>query len=813
VYFTDKGFHNRTELTEALRQAEAGLTLRARKRRERLEKHDLIEETDLPINSHYTEIISSLTGHQPRTKSRWLNAASYNLQPSQVKDVSNLSFVSQVEPVRSFIRELPDVSPVMEDEALELPCRDDHRFDYGGSYRQNAFINAPELHDRGYLGRGILIGITDTGFNNLDHNCFESLDIVAAWDFVNDDEDVADGDDIGEGEHGTWTLSIIAGFDPERLIGIAPEASYVLAKTESTEWERRVEEDYWIAAVEWMDSLGVDVISVSLSYMSWYDYEDLDGETSPITRVADRAVEAGIVVVVSMGNTGQNNYPRNKMGAPADGFGVFAVGATETDSSRSVYSSYGPTWDRRIKPDFTTMGSNVRVASDNRDNIYARGLGTSFSAPAISGLCALLIEANPYLTPLLLRDVLREASHNNADPDTAIGWGIPDGLAALEIIEPAMTVLSICLDQGWNMISHNLSFSEELTIPGAFEKLVENGNLILVRNAAGNFYFPAYNYNNIPVWDPYQGYMVNVYITDTLVLQGLSNDYFPPMLLREGWRMVAYLPGFALPAEAAFASLVEINALVIARDGKGDFYLPDENFNMMDDLVPGGGYQLRLRRDGELLYPHERIESVMHRVQPDPTMFPLPPVEPDGMSVLIYGEKGIINGDEIGFYGADGKLIGSGVFTDGRCGITIWGDETCDFPEALIYRRVQNDLVNVRMEWNKGPGEFIPGEVAVIRAELEDETLEAVNSPLQVDISPNPFNNLLRLDYSTIAQSIIELTVYDLLGRRMEERTLSATQSGNGSVIFNTSYWSAGCYIVQVKAAHEVRRLIVRHVK
>jgi len=698
VFFNDKGYKSSSELNIALQDAEANLTERAIKRRLKMNNQRLVDYEDLAVNNLYIEEVNDITLVKPRCISRWLNAASFNLTSEMAERIILLPFVSHLQPVRSFVREREDLAPFEDPLPNDVPGRDDHRFDYGTSYTQNAFINLPELHDMDYLGQEVLIGITDTGFDNLDHNCFDELDIVTAWDFLNDDDDVADGDDLGDGSHGTKTLSLLAGFDPDRFIGAAPGASIVLAKTECSEWERPVEEDYWVEAIEWMDELGVEVVSVSLSYMNWYDYEDIDGETGVTTIAANRATSVGMVIVVSMGNNGRNRYPDNKLGVPGDAFDVFAIGATSRDSSYTSFSAKGPTWDGRIKPDFTSFGSSPRWASSNHDDSYGTGPGTSFSAPMIAGLCALLIQINPALTPQSLRDVLRDVSHNKEDPDTLIGWGIPDALAAYEILRPQHTQLSIPLDIGWSLVSQNLSSPDELNILDVFFPIVINGSLTLVKDGAGNFYSPAFNFNNIPYWNPLESYHIRMTQTDTLVFTGIPIDFTQPISLVDGWQNISYLPSFTMSVRYAMISLVRAEALVILKDGEGNFYLPEFDYCDIPNMQLTQGFKLFLSSEAELIYPRRHAEQDNMTAHPEPIVFCSVIRSFSNMSVLVLAGDGIDDYDEIGFFDISGDLIGSGVFRDGECGAAVWGEDPCAFPEVKLYQSSSKNISEPKLK-------------------------------------------------------------------------------------------------------------------
>lgn len=809
VFFTDKGYDSRHDMETALSTLELDLSSRAAARRAKLGKYRLVDEQDLHVSDEYTRIIEEIAGRKIRHTSRWLNAVSCDLSEEMVTAINNLRIVKRVTPVRSFIRQAENV------QVPELPefnpPRRDHQLDYGRSLQQAAFINVPDLHDLGYRGRGILMGLMDAGFNNLDHVCFEDLDVVAAYDFVNDDDNVGDEDDMGDGDHGTKTLSIIAGFDPEQMIGIAHEASFVLAKTENTDWERQVEEDAWVAAVEWMDTLGVEVVSSSLTYMDWYDYEDLDGNTAITTIAADRAAAVGMVIVCSAGNSGNGHYPRNKIGSPADGDSVFAIGATNADSVPVGFSSQGPSYDGRIKPDFTTFGTSVRVASSIRDDGYAAGAGTSFSAPAIAGLCALLIQAQPMLTPITLRQALRETSSRSDDPDTLAGWGIPDGVAALHQVLGDVVTMLIPLRPGWNMISHNLDDFFELEL--AFSQLVERENVFIVKDEHGLVYLPAFGLNQIPIWERRHGYQVRMHQRDTLSLEGSLSAYTSPIYLTRGWHIVSYLPDFPMSPETAFTSLTDDGVLWIVKDRDGRFYMPGLDFDNIGVLNAGFGYQLRVIEDAELIYPRQRIAHADDVLRTEPEYFKLPEPGEQNMSVLFIAGKGISDGDEIGCFGKDGRLVGSGRFLDSRCGVALWGEENCEFPVVNVYKHESDIVLSTDLEWIQGTISYIPDEFAAIRINVEESTeAESMPGP-SISATPNPFNDGLTLQYNIPLDNDIELSIFNMMGRSVLNRSIRINGNTDNKITIDTDRWSSGSYIVLLKSESFRITLKIDHVK
>jgi len=386
VYFKDRG-----PAADALAAAQATVTPRAVARRAARGSAG-VTVSDAPPSSAYVAAVSA-AATRVRQQSRWMNAVSVEATPAQVAAIEALPFVARVDVVRGFQKRREEMDTRVAAMAAE-PLRKASGLDYGTGFAQVNQIKVPFLHDVGLDGRGVIVGVLDAGFNNLRHEAFATMRILATRDFVNGDTDVGDGG-RGEGSHGTATLSVIGGFKDGQIIGPAYAASYLLAKTEDTDSETPVEEDNWAAAVEWAEAQGVDVISTSLGYLTYdppfpsYTAADMDGETAISTRAADRAGELGVVVVASAGNEGLNTRA-NTLGAPADGDLVLAVGAVSSTGARASFSSVGPTADGRIKPDVSAQGVSVKIAVPGGTNGYTTANGTSFSCPLTAGVAALL---------------------------------------------------------------------------------------------------------------------------------------------------------------------------------------------------------------------------------------------------------------------------------------------------------------------------------------------------------------------------------------------------------------------------------------
>ncbi len=440
VFFTDKG----KDIKQKLEKAEAQLPQHALERRKKCfkGKSSLASFYDLPINKNY---IQEVTKHieKLRRTSNWLNALSAELRTSQIEKIEQLSFVKKIDIVKKgkINRKTAEFNFANAFNAPSFQEEKDHTLNYGASLTQLELMNVPAAHDSGYSGQGIVICVLDAGFNNLEHEAFtymqENGKLLGQWDFVNNDGNVDDEGDMGNGDHGTATLSAIGGFYEGKLIGPAYNAQYVLAKTENSDSETQIEEDNWVAAVEWAENnYGPDITSTSLGYIDFddgsiYDASELDGNTSVITIGADIAASLGILVINSAGNEGDGI---TTIGAPADGDSVLAVGAVNPDSTRTFFSSVGPTGDGRIKPDIMAQGSEVVVASSFSNNEYYPASGTSFSCPLAAGAAALLMEMRPNASNMDIFNTLKNTANNHETPNNEYGWGIINIMAASQAL-------------------------------------------------------------------------------------------------------------------------------------------------------------------------------------------------------------------------------------------------------------------------------------------------------------------------------------------------------------------------------------------
>jgi len=427
VYFKDKGPNLDRKLSE-VRSALRTETLIRRLRH--CSWAEVVDQMDVPVEENYVNGIRPYS-LRVRHASKWLNALSVETTAAHITAMANLPFVARIEEVAKHRFKEPPLEETPSTPELQSTVTS-HLFDYGPAYAQLAQAGVPPLHDIGLSGHGVIIALLDSGFNNLSHQALTHLRVLGTWDFVNNDPNVADEPgQMGSGDHGAQTLGVIAGFYPGKIIGPAFGANFLLAKTENTEWERHIEEDHWIAGVEWAENLGARIISSSLGYRSDfthgeadYTWQNMDGETTVVTRGANIAASRGVLIINSAGNEGAAKPPENTLVAPADSFWVLAVGAVDAAGLRTNFSSVGPTADGRLKPDVMAMGRSVYTISPNKVDGYAYVSGTSFSCPLTAGAAALIIEANPTWTNQDIILALKQSATKSSSPDNFMGWGI-----------------------------------------------------------------------------------------------------------------------------------------------------------------------------------------------------------------------------------------------------------------------------------------------------------------------------------------------------------------------------------------------------
>ena len=399
----------------------------------------LVDVGDLALDPGHLAAAAA-TGAELRRQSRWLNAASYNATDAQIRSLAALPQVRRVDMVWSTLPIAPvQVQQTQRPTPQEAPSSAARwTLDYGPSLAGLELINVPPVHELGYTGAGVKLAMMDTGFR-LTHDALDHLTVLAQYDFAGLDGvvDYEPGDPIDSHEHGTQVISTAVGYAPGSLVGPAYNAAVILVRAEDTSLTSPIEEDWWVAGLEWAEAQGADLVSSSLGYWFTTMESHYDGNTAASTIAADMAAARGLLLINGAGNQGGSEF--DVIVAPADGDSVVAVGATDVNGIIALGSSSGPTYDGRIKPDVVAQGIQVPVVDPNDDLAYGIAGGTSFSGPFVAAVAALVLERAPFLDPFQVREALRETADRHDTPDTNYGWGMVNALEAVFYWGPKIT--------------------------------------------------------------------------------------------------------------------------------------------------------------------------------------------------------------------------------------------------------------------------------------------------------------------------------------------------------------------------------------
>jgi len=391
-----------------------------------------VDSTDLPVCSKYIKAIRA-TGAKILVTSKWNNTVAVSCADSAlVMKIKKLPFVSGAELVWTGEELTSSSDAVRVDSVTNNLTKTDNY--YGKAFRQIEIHNGQKLHEAGFKGQGMTIAIIDGGFKNANKlDALKSAKILGTHDFVRAKSDIYE-----ENSHGMMVLSCMASNAPYSIVGTAPEASYWLLRSEDIDSENLVEQDYWAAAIEFADSVGVDVINTSLGYRTFddisknYTYQDLNGIKAMISRSAGMAADKGMIVVCSAGNEGRGSW--KKITPPADAFNVITVAAVDSSLNLAPFSSVGNTTDNRIKPDVSAIGQKSVVLKTSGEVGTANG--TSFSTPIFCGLVTCLWQSCPQLTAKQVIELIRKSCNHSAYPDNIYGYGIPDVYKAYSSVHP-----------------------------------------------------------------------------------------------------------------------------------------------------------------------------------------------------------------------------------------------------------------------------------------------------------------------------------------------------------------------------------------
>lgn len=468
-----------------------------------------IRENDLPVNPAYLDSIVNSGNVIILNTSKWFNQVCIKTNDTAaLAKINGFSFVIKASPVAA--KPLRPATPGNKEPgnfiftplkpALQRPDEPNVNFyNYGLAYPQIKMHNADFLHNNGFRGNGLQMAITDAGF--LNYNTLPTFDsakahnrILGTWDFVDNKASVSE-----ENVHGMKCFSTIAANMPGKMVGTAPEASFYLYRTEDVSSEYPVEEQNWVAAAERADSIGVDLISVSLGYYYFdnsifnYSYADMNGNTSLIAKGVNTAAQKGMLIVDAAGNEGEK--PWHYISTPGDAKDALTVGAIDTNRQAGSFSSYGPSSSGQVKPDVAAVGVAAVVANQgNGQPEY--GNGTSYACPIMAGITACLWQAFPEANNITLVDILHQSSDKNNNPDDRTGYGIPDAKKAFVLLlkklhSQQINVTEDCIaNYNWSVkAAQDMSFIIEKKLPVNSGYLPADTQLVSTGFSQQNFHF------------------------------------------------------------------------------------------------------------------------------------------------------------------------------------------------------------------------------------------------------------------------------------------------------------------------------------
>ncbi|MFV8361246.1 S8 family serine peptidase [Flavobacterium sp. LS1P3] len=383
---------------------------------------------DVPVEESFINQVKLATGITVMAKSKWMNAVHVRGSQANINSLALLSFVSKVDFADKSLNQTSKIAKISKIKKVNKIKKTKIEYAYGTSSNQIQMLNGQKLHQQNFTGSGKIIAVLDGGFPGVNTaEPFQRLrannQILGGYNFVLRNPDFYTGV-----SHGTLVLSSMGGYKENSLVGTAPDASYYLFITEDDTSENPVEESLWVEAAERADSLGVDIINTSLGYFDYdndaysHTYSEINGTNAFISRGAEIAFSRGMIVVTSAGNSGGTAEPH--IATPADAVSVIAVGAVNSSEVLTSFSSVGPSFDGRIKPDVMAQGQ-AAIVSDVAGNIVTAN-GTSFSSPIMAGMIACLWQAFPQKTNKEIRELVLKSSDKFSNPNNQYGFGIPD---------------------------------------------------------------------------------------------------------------------------------------------------------------------------------------------------------------------------------------------------------------------------------------------------------------------------------------------------------------------------------------------------
>ena len=402
----------------------------------------IIDSTDLPVSPAYMDSVLVLTTGKVHITSKWLNYTVLLLDDSSdILALQGKPFIKSIEYIAYYpagLHKPARTTTTTQNGTFSLPMKTTgSALYYGDSYLQTNLVMGDYLHDLGWKGQGKIIAVLDEGFADVNTApAFDSMvnsgRLIDQYNYANATTNV-----FTNGLHGTTSLSTMAGNLPGKYVGSAPYAQYALYTTEIPGSEQVIEMDNIVAASERADSIGADIITISLGYDRFtlpvsfsLTYADIDGKTTIAAKGANMATTKGILFVASAGNEGGGSW--NYILTPGDADSAMTIGSVGTDKIPAGNSGYGPNSAGHIKPDVCMLGQPASVMHNGPNPFLSSG--TSWATPQLAGWAACLMQASGNFTPYQLRTAIQKSAHVYNNPGVQLGYGVPNFHYALQLL-------------------------------------------------------------------------------------------------------------------------------------------------------------------------------------------------------------------------------------------------------------------------------------------------------------------------------------------------------------------------------------------
>ena len=459
--------------------------------------------SDAPIEQSYIDQIIAAEGIEVKAQSKWLNCLHIRGNVTDIEALTSLTFVNHIRYADHSLNAKMPLQTAINSVNKQLDTQE--TFAYGNSLNQVSMLNAHLLHQQDFTGSGKIIAVMDSGFSAVNtitpfDRMFNNGLYLGGYNYVGGNTNV-----FSSHNHGTMALSCMSGYVEGQLVGTAPDAQYYLYITEDISSENPVEESYWVQAAEEADRVGADVISTSLGYFGYdnpnysYTYSDMTGDKAFASQGANIAFSKGMVVVASAGNSGNSANPN--IGVPAEATNVLAVGAVQFNEQYAAFSSIGPSFDGRIKPDVMAKGQSTTLANTTGNVVTASG--TSFSCPVMAGAIASFWQAIPWASNQQIVDFVKQSADRFLNPTDEYGYGIPDFELALNMAllsvndnvvgrflvypNPANTIISVSFPNGFEVAK--MSLYNNLGQMVLEKEISANQQLYLEHLTSGMYYY------------------------------------------------------------------------------------------------------------------------------------------------------------------------------------------------------------------------------------------------------------------------------------------------------------------------------------